>query len=243
MSAKQYIVVSASELNAGAGCWSNDLGWTTLDLATRFTEEEVGVLSLPLATHKDAIWLLLPADADSAYVTKATLFNQQVAHCVDCMLQDDACGEVMVFERMAGQLVPTTVSPDAIDLTHLSRYELILFDGGNTSGDRWKQIFHPQTLIAQFINENPIPQPKSQVLEVSLDGGQTYQPAPSGVRVIYKDVLIDGEDGKGEVHINATHEGLITDVWCLDHNGDDFNIGTESQQIDDIVTRLVGEND
>lgn len=243
MSAMQYIVVSAIEQEAGAGCWSNDLGWTTLDLATRFTEYEVGVLALPLASQNDAMWLMLPDGADNSYVVKAILFNQQVAHCMDCMLQDDARGQVMVFERMEGQLVPAYLRPDEIDLTHLNRYELILFDGGNTSGDSWKQIFHPHTLIAQYINENPIPQPKNQVIEVSLDGGQTYQPAPSGVRLIYKDVMIDGEDGKGEVHINATHEGLITDVWCADFDGNDHNIGTDSVMIDDIVTRLVGEND
>lgn len=75
---------------------------------------------------------------------------------------------------------------------------------------------------------------------VSLDGGLTFMPAPEGVRIVYEGVMIYGEDGRGEIHINATQEGLITDLWRtpddpLDH------IGTESVLIEDIVMRLVNE--
>ena len=80
-------------------------------------------------------------------------------------------------------------------------------------------------------------------MEVSLDGGRTWQPAHEGVRIAYKNVLIDGEDGHGEVHINATHEGLITDIWTSRDEPLDHNIGTESLLMEDLVTRLVGEND
>lgn len=77
---------------------------------------------------------------------------------------------------------------------------------------------------------------------VSLDGGKTYHPASYGVRIVYKNVLIDGEDGRGEVHVNATGEGLITDVWTTRDEPLDHNIGTDSLAIEDIVRRLVGAN-
>lgn len=80
-------------------------------------------------------------------------------------------------------------------------------------------------------------------IEVSLDGGVTWLPAPGGVRIVYKDVMIDGEDGRGEVHMNATPEGLITDIWTTRDEPLDHNIGTEAVMIDDIVSRLVGENE
>lgn len=53
-------------------------------------------------------------------------------------------------------------------------------------------------------------------LKVSLDGGATYIPARSGVRVIIEgnEVLLEDEDGEIEVemHCNFTHEGLVTDI-------------------------------
>lgn len=78
---------------------------------------------------------------------------------------------------------------------------------------------------------------------VSIDGGKTFLPATNGVRIVYQNVMIDGEDGRGEVHINATHEGLITDIWTTREAPLDHNIGTDSTMIDDIVARLVSLND
>lgn len=85
-------------------------------------------------------------------------------------------------------------------------------------------------------------------LSVSLDGGETYQPAKEGVRILYANVPVDGEDARGDLHINATHEGLITDVWVTDimsseENPLDHNIGSKCELIEDIVYRLVAEND
>lgn len=76
-------------------------------------------------------------------------------------------------------------------------------------------------------------------LLVSLDGGQTYQPAPSGVRLIYRDVEVDDENGPTELHLNATHEGLISDLFTSRDEHLDHNIGTDSQLVSDIVGRLV----
>jgi hypothetical protein len=55
----------------------------------------------------------------------------------------------------------------------------------------------------------------SQRIQVSLDGGVTFIDAPSGVIVHHQGVpvVIDGEDGEGEIHISHTSEGVITDAW------------------------------
>ncbi|MDG1580972.1 hypothetical protein [Pseudomonas sp. GOM6] len=76
-------------------------------------------------------------------------------------------------------------------------------------------------------------------LLVSLDGGQTFQPAPSGVRLIFPDVEVDDEDGPTELHLNATQEGLISDLYTTRGEHLDHIIGTDSQLVSDIVERLV----
>lgn len=79
------------------------------------------------------------------------------------------------------------------------------------------------------------------IIKVSLDGGATWQVAPCGVRVIYEDVLVPGEDEKGQLHLNATHEGIITDVWVTGDVPLDHNIGTSSKTIDDMVCEMVDD--
>lgn len=49
-------------------------------------------------------------------------------------------------------------------------------------------------------------------MTVSVDGGESYQPAPNGVRILYNDQLVPGNH-KGNLHINCTNEGIIMDVW------------------------------
>lgn len=82
--------------------------------------------------------------------------------------------------------------------------------------------------------------PTDSVL-VSLDGGKTFVPAASGVRIIYKDVLVPGEDAPGELHLNATPEGLISDLWVTREEHLDHNLGTSSELLDDLVVRLVDD--
>lgn len=60
-----YVIYSPNESASsgdGAGFWSNDLGWTTLDQATRFSEQEKQAFCLPMSTGADAAW----ADCDEA---------------------------------------------------------------------------------------------------------------------------------------------------------------------------------
>lgn len=96
-------------------------------------------------------------------------------------------------------------------------------------------------IILNNVTKNPAAPQK--VILVSTDGGKTYTHAPEGVRIVYQKVYIDGEDGCGEVHFNATHEGIITDIWVTREEPLDHNIGTDAFLIDDIVARLVSEND
>jgi len=79
-------------------------------------------------------------------------------------------------------------------------------------------------------------------IQVSLDGGKTYDPAPEGVRVSYPRVMVDGEDENGELSFNFTEEGLITDLWVSREDYLDHNLGTESQTIEDIQHRMVDQN-
>lgn len=74
---------------------------------------------------------------------------------------------------------------------------------------------------------------------VSLDGGKTFMPAPNGIRIIYKDVLVPGEDEPGELHLNATSEGLISDLWVTREEHLVHNLGTSAQMLDDLVEHLV----
>ena len=76
---------------------------------------------------------------------------------------------------------------------------------------------------------------------VSLDGGKTYMPAPNGIRIIYKGVLVPGEEEPGELHLNATSEGLISDLWVTREEHLDHNLGTSAQMLDDLVERLVDD--
>lgn len=55
-----WVIFSRSEAIAqdGAGFWSNEHGWTTLDLATKFEDASVG--DLPRSAGMDAVWMLAP---------------------------------------------------------------------------------------------------------------------------------------------------------------------------------------
>lgn len=87
------------------------------------------------------------------------------------------------------------------------------------------------------------PAPDTPVIKFSKDGGLTFQVAPEGVRIVYERVMVPGEDGRGELHLNCTHEGMISDVWVTREEPLDHNIGTASRQLEDILSGLVEDND
>ena len=82
-------------------------------------------------------------------------------------------------------------------------------------------------------------------IQVSIDGGITFIDAPSGVIVHHKAIplVVDGEDGHGEIHITHSTEGVITDVWGTRADPLDTHLGTESRDHDSIVDDLTDEDD
>lgn len=81
-------------------------------------------------------------------------FNQQLSACINAMSQDDAVGQTLVFLREAAMLHMRHI--DALDLLDacIERYEMVLFDGGNTHGDRWKHVFFPMQRTHHFVYES-----------------------------------------------------------------------------------------
>lgn len=161
--------------------------------------------------------------------------------CINCMSQDDARGAVYGQRRVNGILVQEEVLPEHWTVEELMCFDIVIFDGGNAHGDSWIHTFYPKQLKHFFVDEAPLATQSEADIEVSLDGGVTWAPANSGVRLVYRDILVPGEDAPGELHVNATHEGLILDVW-VSREGEDHNIGTSSQMLDDVVAAMVEEN-
>lgn len=245
---KLYVIYSPNEsaISDGGGFWCNESGWVELDDATRFTETETHSFSLPKALGDDAHWVLFD-EVHRCYggygftPEQRAAFRDKVALSIESMLQPSAVGETFVFRRIGCSLVPEPISPDAIDLDDLDQYEMILFDGGNLDGDMWKHLYMPKQLEEKLIGEFRLPKPKRAVVEdrvsisVSLDGGQTYQDAPEGVRVLYGNVYLGDDEPRGELYVNASHEGLIMDLWT--QPGDE-HLGTQAQMLEDLVADL-----
>lgn len=78
-------------------------------------------------------------------------------------------------------------------------------------------------------------------MKCSIDGGLTFQEAPEGVRVIFDDLMIPGEDD-GELHINLTDEGIISDIWVTREESLDHNLGTSCQPYEDMLHAMVEDN-
>ncbi|EXF95919.1 uridylate kinase [Pseudomonas fluorescens HK44] len=71
-------------------------------------------------------------------------FTLQLGACIDAMSQSDAMGETLLFYRKGACLCTQYIHSLDLGALDIDRYEMILFDGGNTHGDRWKHVFFPQ---------------------------------------------------------------------------------------------------
>jgi hypothetical protein len=78
----------------------------------------------------------------------------------------------------------------------------------------------------------------ASTMTYSLDGGLTYLQATQGVRVRFEAVQVPGENETGQLDLNITPEGLITDLWVSRDDKLDHNLGTASQQLGNIVGDL-----
>ena len=67
--------------------------------------------------------------------------------------RDDAIGQILVFERTRGMLhMRHIASADLVD-SDIDDYEMVVFDGGNTSGYTWKHVFFPRQREHYFVYE------------------------------------------------------------------------------------------
>lgn len=137
-----------------------------------------------------------------------------------------------------------------------SAFKDVINSAENGQGYTFEELTGPSFTAARDVMSKYDPENPEQVssaqqpalttpnsdLKVSLDGGVTYQPAPSGVRILYDNVAVIGEDEPGQVHINATSEGIITDVWVSREAHLDHNIGTSQDTAEGIAADLVEEN-
>ena len=80
--------------------------------------------------------------------------------------------------------------------------------------------------------------PAGRVL-VSLDGGATFQSAEQGVRIVFRDLEVEGEERPGELHLNVTEEGVISDLWVTRDAPLDCNRATASETTEEIVDRML----
>ena len=69
----------------------------------------------------------------------------------------------------------------------------------------------------------------------SINGGQTYQQASEGVRIIVQQSKGDPGEREPDLNIHLTHEGIITDAVL----GGEI-VATDSQMYDDFWARLWG---
>lgn len=81
-------------------------------------------------------------------------------------------------------------------------------------------------------------QPAPDRLQVSLDGGRTYHPAQQGVRILYEGMPGHEQGEQRNLHVHATGEGLIFDVWQQDLE-DSRNVGTRSQTAQELIDSLI----
>lgn len=174
---------------------------------------------------------------------KIASFINELGRAVNSMLQEDACGSILALEHNQNlELIAVPIDPEDMvtEMYRFYQYDMIIFDGGNSHGDRWKWTFYPQTLDRHFVNENPIPKAEGEKppMEVSTDGGETWNDA-SEVRVIYHDLdLPSGEDGTCELHVILTHEGMITDAYVDSEDGEPENIGTGCLSYDEMLSNI-----
>lgn len=80
-------------------------------------------------------------------------FEEQLGACINSMSQDDATGQTLVFERMSGELKMRAIHSTYLLDANINDYEMVVFDGGNTSGDAWKHIFFPRQREHYFVYE------------------------------------------------------------------------------------------
>lgn len=163
-------------------------------------------------------------------------------HCPFCDWHDETSemGSISnaknLEERIAaGEFVPAGVCPECGALISVAN-ETVPDDTLDIAAmimrERGWIVFKPEPAIDTKI-------------QFSIDGGITYYGANSGVRIIYKGIEVPDSSDRNELHINATEEGLISDIWSVsdyDAPGVDHNLATERVAIDDCIHRMLDQS-
>ncbi|HAF2412737.1 TPA: uridylate kinase [Salmonella enterica] len=90
----------------------------------------------------------------SGLISHAPDFDHQIGSCINAINQDDAIGQILVFERMRGRLHMRHIASADLQGTDIDNYEMVVFDCGNASGGAWKHVFFPQQREHYFVYEN-----------------------------------------------------------------------------------------
>lgn len=79
--------------------------------------------------------------------------------------EDDATGNTYVITRgsdatlglapLSHEAAGALATALTQNISSLEKYDLVVIDSGNSAGDSWKAIFHPQKQVFTFISEAP----------------------------------------------------------------------------------------
>ncbi len=86
-------------------------------------------------------------------ILELTQFDEQLDACINLMCQNDSTGQTLAFERNGGALHMRHIDPLNLPGADFDCYEMVVFDGGNTSGDCWKHVFFPRQRAHCFVYE------------------------------------------------------------------------------------------
>lgn len=121
------------------------LGSTIRDLCQRQIDKHRSLDNIDLSSIIDRVLRDHGAEAD---------FDQQLIACINAMCQNDAAGQTLAFLRDDAKLQMRHINTLDLLGPGLDRYEIVLFDGGNGHGDRWKHVFFPTQRMHYFVYED-----------------------------------------------------------------------------------------
>lgn len=105
-----------------------------------------------------------------------------------------------------------------------------------SGGTKWGLVYPIEANVS-------VRQPHApKFLWVSVDGGATFQPAPDGAHMMFQEVPMEGGDDDGELHINVTPEAMTLNLWKRQDGSPRLSIGSETESVQDIVSRLLNGN-
>lgn len=121
------------------------VGRVTGDSEAELEDWETKVSDQPLDTERPAIPRHHMSEGDAA----AEAFDS----AINSAFQDDATGTIVGYKLDSGRPVAVDLYPVIDETFDGEGYDLIIVDSGNSAGDVWKYVYHPQQRVGTFINE------------------------------------------------------------------------------------------